>query len=69
MVKRSKTDVLMFIILALSGVAIIAGALLKIGQNPAGDVILKIGILASLFFCGIEIWRLRRIIARIQNGE
>lgn len=65
--KKSKIDLLMIALLALSGITIIVGALLKLKQIAAGDIIFKLGFLASLFFSGIEIWRLRSIVEKLRD--
>jgi hypothetical protein len=65
--KKSKIEFLMMAVLALSGIAIIVGALLKLKHIPVGDIIFKAGFLASLFFSGIEIWRLRSLVEKLKN--
>lgn len=67
--KKSKMDFLMMAALALSGITIVIGALLKLQNIAAGDIIFKAGFLASLFFCGLEIWRLRVIIEKLKEGQ
>ena len=65
--KKSKIDLLMLTLLALSGIAIIVGALLKMKHIAVGDILFKVGFLASLFFCGVEIWRLRSIVEKLRE--
>ena len=65
--KKSKIDFLMMAVLALSGIAIIVGALLKLKDIAAGDIVFNAGFLASLFFCGIEIWRLRILVEKLKK--
>ena len=66
---KKSTDNLMLVLLAVSGITIIIGAILKIKQIPPGDILLKIGFLASLFFAGIEIWRLRSIVEKLKHKD
>jgi len=65
--KESKIDFLMMVILALSGIAIIVGALLKLKHIAIGNIIFNAGFLASLCFSGIEIWRLRSMVEKLKD--
>ncbi len=62
--KTSKIDLLMIILISLSAFAIFVGALFKLEHWIYGDIILKWGVIANLVFSGIEIWRLKKIIAK-----
>ena len=62
--KTSKIDYLMIILISVSGFAILVGAIFKLEHWNYGDVILKWGVIASLLFGSIEIWRLKNIIAK-----
>ena len=59
----------MIVALALSGITIVIGALLKLQNIAAGNIIFNAGFLASLFFSGLEIWRLRVIIEKLKQDQ
>ena len=65
--KISKTDFLMIILISISAFAIFVGALFKLEHWIYGDIILRGGLIASLLFGSIEIWRLRKIIAKLKE--
>ena len=65
--KISKTDFLMIILISISAFAIFVGALFKLEHWIYGDIILKWGVITSLLFGSIEIWRLRKIIAKLKE--
>lgn len=68
--KKINTDRLMIILLAVSGIIIVIGAFLKIAHvSVIGDILFKTGFLTSLFFSGIEILRLRRIIEKLKHQD
>ena len=62
--KTTKIDFLMIFLIGISAFAIMIGALLKLEHWMYGDIIFKGGFVASFVFSGIEIWRLKRIIAK-----
>ncbi len=62
--KIAKIDLLMIILISVSAFVIFVGALFKLEHWIYGDVILKWGVIASLIFGSIEIWRLKKIIAK-----
>lgn len=62
--KITKVALLMIILISISAFAIFVGALFKLEHWIYGDVILKWGVIASLLFGSIEIWRLKKIIAK-----
>jgi len=65
--KTTNTDILMFILIGVSAFAIFIGAIFKLEHWIYGDVIFKGGFVASLIFSSIEIWRLRKIIAKLKE--
>lgn len=62
--KITKVALLMIILISISAFAIFVGALFKLEHWIYGNVILKWGVIASLLFGSIEIWRLKKIIAK-----
>jgi hypothetical protein len=56
------TNKQMDILLGISAVMIIIGAIFKIQHYPYGNLIFNIGFMANIAFSGIEIRRLRQII-------
>ena len=65
--KMIKIDFLMIVLISVSAFAIFVGALFKLEHWIYGDVIFKGGIVASFIFSGIEIWRLKKIIAKMKE--
>jgi len=65
--KTTNTDILMIILISVSAFAIFIGAIFKLEHWIYGDVIFKGGFVASLIFSSIEIWRLRKIIAKLKE--
>ena len=67
--KTTKIDLIMVILLGISGFAIMIGAFFKLEHWIYGDIIFKGGFVASIVIGGIEIWRLKRIIAKMKNSN
>lgn len=65
--KMKKPDLLMIILISVSAFAIFVGAILKLEHWIYGDVVFKGGFVASFVFSGIEIWRLKKIIAKLKE--
>ncbi len=57
----------MIFLIGISAFAIMIGALLKLEHWAYGDIIFKGGFVAGFVFSGIEIWRLKRIIAKLKK--
>ncbi len=62
--KITKVDLLMIILISISAFAIFVGAIFKLEHWLYGDVILKWGVITSLLFGSIEIWRLKKTIKK-----
>jgi len=60
--KNNQIDKLMNVLIAISALLILIGAILKIQHAQYGTQILWIGFMASFVFSSIEISRLKRII-------
>ncbi len=65
--KITKVDLLMIILISVSAFAIFVGAIFKLEHWLYGDIIFKGGFVAGFVFSGIEIWRLKRIIAKLKK--
>lgn len=65
--KMRKVDLLMTALIGISAFAVMIGALLKLEHWQFGDIIFKGGFVASFIFSGIEIWRLKKIIAKLKD--
>ncbi len=59
---RKQVDRLMSLLIGVSSFLILLGAFFQLQHYPHGNLILWIGIMASLILSGIEIDRLKRII-------
>ncbi len=59
---RKQVDRLMSLLIGISSFLILFGAFFQLQHYPHGNLILWIGIMASLILSGIEIDRLKRII-------
>ena len=62
--RTEKMDKLMNLLMALSSMAVLGGALLKVWHHPLGSSILWAGIIAYSILSSIEISRLKKIIAK-----
>ncbi len=67
--KMKKTDILMITLISISAFVIFVGAIFKLEHWMYGDVILKWGVITNLLFGSIEIWRLRKIIAKLKGED
>ncbi|NQU51933.1 MAG: hypothetical protein HQ522_05295 [Bacteroidetes bacterium] len=64
---KTKIDLLMVGLLGISAFAIMIGAFFKLEHWLFGDIIFKTGFFTSFLFGSIEIWRLRRTIAKLKE--
>ena len=60
---------LMKVLIGISALLIFAGALFKLEHYPNGEMILYIGIISSLLFGNIEIFRLRKLVKKLENKQ
>ena len=58
---------LMKVLIGISAFLILAGALFKLEHYANGDLLLYIGIISSLLFGNIEIYRLRKIVKKLED--
>ena len=65
--QNKRVDILMSFLLGFSVFTIMVGALLKLEHYPFGDLIFKGGFVASLILSGIEITRLKKVIAKMRK--
>ena len=65
--KKHQPDNVMNILIGLSSAFIAIGALLKLGHNQYGNLILWTGFLSYFVFSGFEINRLKRVIKALKE--
>ena len=65
--EKTKYSQFLVVGMALSGITIIVGAFLNMKQYEFGYIIFNAGFLGSLFFSGLEILRLKKIIERLKE--
>jgi hypothetical protein len=64
---RKQVDKLMKILIAISNVLILIGALFSLQHYPYGKEILWIGMLSALILSSLEIGRLKRINKELED--
>jgi|TARA_B110000503_G_scaffold131952_1_gene207322 hypothetical protein len=64
--ERRQTNKIMNILIGLSAILIIIGAILKISHNEYGNLIISIGFISAYFIDNIEINRLKKVIKQLE---
>jgi uncharacterized membrane protein len=64
--ERRQTNKIMNILIGLSAILIIIGAILKISYNEYGNLIISIGFISAYFIDNIEINRLKKVIKQLE---
>ena len=67
--ERRQTNKIMNILIGLSAILIITGAILKISHNEYGNLIISIGFISAYFIDNIEINRLKKVIKQLEKGN
>ena len=65
--ERRQTNKIMNILIGLSAILIIIGAILKISHNEYGNLIISIGFISAYFIDNIEINRLKKVIKQLEK--
>ena len=66
---NKQIDIMMKVVLSVSAILIVIGALSKLEHYPNGSLILTIGFGTFILFSSIEIYRLRRIIKKLESQK
>lgn len=66
---NKQTENLMKVLLGISALLILAGALFKLEHYPHGNLMLWIGFISSFALSSFEIYRLRKIIKKLEKNN
>lgn len=64
---NKQIEKIMSVLLAISALLVVIGALLKLEHYPNGSLILTIGFGTFLIFSSIEINRLRKVVKKLES--